>query len=167
MENIRKEFVEFCELIEERVKEFNFDFGTFPTDHTCYRAATKEEYEQYRDLFIENSVLYTKKYFHERDFHMFVLKEPLEYKGFKFHYLEFAQPGGSDTYATGFQHIEFLTKKKWEDLVDQNILDKYLFKSKNGEEYIKWEDKSALKLTDTPQVTHALLEDNSEIHLVK
>gem|GEM_PF-5161359 len=135
----------------------------FPLDHICYRVKTLDEYKEYKELFISQSRLYTEKFFHERHFHAFVLKEPLVYKSAKFYYLEFAEPGGSDSYERGFQHIEFLTNKHWEDMLTKDLLIKYLYESKNGERYIKYEDKIAIKITDTPQITYALLEDNSKI----
>lgn len=166
MYTLDSEFKIFIKDISERLAKLGLSFNSFPLDHICYRVSTKEEYLELKEYFITQSVLYTEKHFHDRQFHTFVLKKPLMYSNVTFHYLEFAEPGGSDDYKTGFQHFEFLTNKKWEDIVLPEVIKKFLFTSKHGEPYIKYEDKIAIKLTNTQQITHALLEDNSQIFLV-
>jgi hypothetical protein len=79
--------------------------------------------------------------------------------------IEFAQPGGSDQYENGFQHLEISTQKEFNDLCSNTDLVKQLyFEGKYGDEgYLKWEDKIVLKLKRTPLYFESLAEDNSVI----
>lgn len=162
-----KEFISFISDLESRLKHIDIVLEDYPVDHICYRAGSSVEYQALFNKFSELSILYTTKHFHERKFHLFVLKEPLKYKSISVPYLEFSQPGGSDNYDTGFQHLELHTNLKVEDLAKGNKLAKTLiFKGKYDDEaYLKWSDKTCLKVTRVPVVTKALLEDNPEIFL--
>ncbi len=167
LELFNQQYIEFVGDLAKRHSSIGLTFSSFPLDHVCYRADSLETYTQLFDFFKSQSVLYTTKLFHDRHFHAFVLRKPLEFGGAKFHYLEFAEPGGSDDYALGFQHFEFMTNKILSTVIPESKLTELLFKSKYGEEYLKWPDKIAVKFTAIPQITKALLEDNSEIVVKK
>lgn len=165
MEEIRKEFVVFMKDHESRLLKIGISLTDYPIDHACYRVSTLADFERLFKEFGKISVLYTTKIFHERKFCMFVLRQPLTYKSFSVSYLEFAQPGGSDDYDRGFQHIEFITNVKIGNISKQKKkISKLLFVTKRtDEEYLKWPDKVSLKVRSVPLVSQALLEDNPEI----
>lgn len=160
---INREYSVFINDLKQRLSDLNLTFQSFPLDHICYRANSQKDYDTYFEFFKSKSILYTDKIFHDRHFHTFVLNEPFNYAEVKFYYLEFAEPGGSDDYENGFQHFEFLTNQHLEDVVTKGKIERLIFKSKHGEEYLKWEDKISVKFIDTPQITKALLEDNPTI----
>lgn len=162
---IINEFNTFISDLEIRLKDIGVELEGYPVDHVCYRAGSFTEYQALFNKFRDESVLYTTKHFHERNFYLFVLKDPLKYKSISAAYLEFSQPGGSDNYTTGFQHLEFYTNLKVEDLVKRNkSAGALIYKGKYDDEaYLKWPDKVAVKLTKVPIITKSLLEDNPTI----
>jgi len=167
MKNIYQEFKQFSSQMEKKLSDLNLSLTDYPLDHVGYRAKTKEDYKELLNLFQDNSVLYTTKQHHGRAFHMFVLKEPLEFNEVSIPYIEFAEPGGSDSYERGFQHIEFLTNKTTEEIVThKSKLKDLLFEGKFGDEtYLKWPDKTAVKVTKLALTTKSLLDKEAKIML--
>jgi len=159
--------MQFATHLEKKLTALNLSFNDFPIDHVGYRAKTKKDFQNLFQLFQKASILYTTKQHHGRSFHMFVLKKPFEYNKVSIPYLEFAEPGGSDSYEKGFQHIELLTNKTIEEIVtNKTKLKDLLFEGKFGDEtYLKWPDKTALKVTKVPLITKSLLDDESKIIL--
>lgn len=165
--SLEEEFNRFITELESRLNKINIDLEDYLVDHVCYRVSSTSEYQVLFDMFREESVLYTTKHFHERKFHLFVLKDSLKHKSISVPYLEFSEPGGSDDYSTGFQHLEFHSNLAVMDLIKGNPAgEELLYISKHGdEEYLKWPDKICLKVTAVPIITKSLLEDNPEIFL--
>ena len=168
MREVRREFVSFMKDFDSRLSDLGIGLTEYPVDHVCYRVDTKQAFGEYFEIFKGASVLYTKKFFHGRNFLLFVLREPFSFKNISIAYLEFAEPGGSDDYNRGFQHLELHTNRNIREIVkDGKKLEELLFKGKHGdEEYLKWSDKIALKITSKPIITKSLLEDDPEIVLV-
>jgi predicted metalloenzyme YecM len=160
-----KEFKDFITTIDSRIDEIGLSLDTYPIDHAAYRITNSEEFKEVTDFLKGISVLYSEKHFHDRIFNIFALKEPLEYKDAKIQFLEISEPGGSDKYERGFQHIELLTNNDWSDTdVPQEIVDDLKTESKYGNEiYMKWPDKKVVKVTKKPIIVAALTEDNPEI----
>lgn len=165
MERIRKEFSGFVDDFKRRLNEVGIDLSDLPIDHVCYRVRDQNDYKKLFKKLSAASLFYTTKFFHERSFHLFVLRQPLTHQEVTTPYLEFSQPGGSDRYERGFQHLEFHTNLSIHDLIKRGPkAGSLLFLGKHdGEEYLKWPDKVALKLTRKPVITKALFEDNPEI----
>lgn len=168
MRKIRRQFGEFILALENKLSRLGLSLYDSPVDHVCYRAGSHQDFVRFLETFKQESVLSTKKFFHEREFYLFVLKKPLVHNGLTVPYLEFSEHGGSDTYKTGFQHIELHTNLSIHEIINGNpAAEKLLFVSKyDREEYFKWPDKVALKVTKTPIITKALLEDGAEIKLI-
>ncbi len=95
------------------------------------------------------------------------MKSPLTLGDIAISCIEFSEPGGSDSYTTGFQHIEIITKRNLSQISNkQGIIKEYLFKGKFGDEvYMKWPDKVSLKTTSTPLIMKALSAENTKIHI--
>lgn len=168
-QKILSEYQQFTDEMRIRIQKLGANLVDFPIDHVCYRAKTLEEHAQLLPLFTSMSVLYTRKFFHERYFYAFFLREPLNSAGLATYMLEFAQPGGSDSYETGFQHLEILTPLPYHKIfTKEQDLKELLFQGKYAEEesYLKWSDKKVLKLKRKPIAFESLAEDNSEIILV-
>lgn len=165
MKELRGKFIKFMSSMEHKLAGLGVSIFDYPIDHICYRVADLKRFQKISKSLKKASVLYTTKLFHERHFHLFVLKHALTYKGISINFIEFAEPGGSDSYNEGFQHIEFLTTKTLEGIVsDKNKLNTLLFEGKFGEEqYLKWPDKTALKLTPSSIAIKSMLEDNPTI----
>lgn len=168
LQDIYTLFPVFMADMVERLTPLGLTIDQYPLDHVCFRVFTLPEFEAYRDHLTSLSVLYTTKFFHDRYFHTFVLKNPLTYNSIATPYLEFSQPGGSDAYSTGFQHLEWHTNTPLQSLSSRpGELQKLIFTGKyDNETYLKWPDKICLKVTPTPVITKSLLENDSKINLV-
>ncbi len=169
MKELQGQFIKFMGNLEHKLAGLGVSLFDYPIDHICYRVADLGRFEVISKVLKKASVLHTTKFFHERYFHLFVLKKPLTYKSIAIHFIEFAEPGGSDLYSEGFQHIELLTTKPLTKIVrDKQKLKKLLFEDKYGEEqYLKWPDKSAVKLTPYSIIIKSMLEDDPIITLNK
>jgi len=170
MKNFTNQFESFMADLEGRVQHLGFSLTDYPIDHVAYRCATLSSFEELKKVFAENSVLHAEKFYHERTFCTFVLRKPLQYKDVRVHCLEFAQPGGSDAYDEGFQHIEFHTNKSFDNIVaDKTQIKDMWFTSKHdsSEVYLKWPDKVCIKITSVPILTKALTEDNPRIFVTQ
>lgn len=156
------------EEMNNRISLLGLDITKYPIDHVAFRVTNEEEYKRYHDEFASLSVAYTTKFFHDREFGCMFLRTPLVWKNTKVSFLEFAQPGGSDSYTLGFQHLEILTPMSYEELFPDNRYKELLFVPKyEGEEpYIKWSDKLVLKLKRTPIIVEAFTQENPTITIV-
>lgn len=169
MESVHIEFTKFMTDLESRLGKIGIKLNEFPIDHICYRVTNSKDFTKYFDIFKNASRLYTKKHFHDRYFCMFALKLPLTYLNIDIPYIEFSEPGGSDTYDTGFQHIEYHSNKSVKDVNPEGSgYEHLLFSNKYGDEiYLKWPDKVCVKFTKQTIATKSLLEDNPEIFVRK
>ena len=144
--DVALDFERFSKSIIERSSKLGIDLSSIPIDHICFRAMNSEDYVTFLEYFKSKSSVMLQRFHHERAFNIFILKTPLEIAGQNVSIIEYAQPGGSNEYTTGFQHIEIITLKSCEDFTkDENLLDRGAF---GDEPYIKWsEDNMALKVT--------------------
>ncbi len=164
MNQIRKEFTAFIEKLSKRFAKVGLDMNVFPVDHVCYRVEDLKQYKKYSEIFVQESMLYCRKIHHGREFQIFILRDPLKYNDIEIPCLEFSEPGGSDVYKRGFQHLEFLTNVSAEILVKSNSrLKAFIVESAFGDEsYFRWPDKIVLKLTSKPLIVKSLLEGKPE-----
>ena len=166
MDEIQAQFVAFMSDIYQRSLGIGVDLTRYPIDHTAFRVANAEDFQKYLEIFKANSILHTEKFFHERKFMCFALRQPLTWQDVSIYFIEFAEPGGSDTYETGFQHVEILTPVALEEIFSSPQAKELLFSGKFGEDqYIKWPDKMVLKLKRKPIIVESLTEDNPQIFL--
>ena len=165
MRDFQTEFEDFMKVLEGHSQSLPFAFSKFPIDHACYRMATQKDYKEICTEFEKLSSEIVNAPHHNRKFHIFVLREPITYKGTKVSCIEVSEPGGSDNYPTGFQHIEFLTNLDLQKVVAKNKdLEPFIFTGKFGDEvYLKWPDKLALKFTATPVLEKSQNKEGAEI----
>jgi predicted metalloenzyme YecM len=164
--NLQKEYEIFMEEMAKRSKLIGLDIDSFPIDHVCYRAKDIESFNIFLELFKSLSVIYTVKTYHERKFYTFFLKDALTYKNISSYVIEYSEPGGSDTYDNGFQHLELLTNKSYEDILDMGSKDvkDLVFEGKFGDErYLKWNDKKVIKVKSIPLYYISLSDEESDI----
>jgi predicted metalloenzyme YecM len=165
MRDFQTDYEAFMKVLEDHAASLPFSFSEYPIDHACYRMATQKDYEEICAEFKNLSSEIVNAPHHGRNFHIFVLSKPLTYKNTKVSCIEVSEPGGSDNYPTGFQHIEFLTKLDLQKAVTGNKnLEPFLFTGKFGDEiYLKWPDKLALKFTATPVLEKSKSKEDSEV----
>ncbi len=146
MKDYKQEFDSFIVDLDKRLDQIGIDLKQYIIDHVCYRAHDLADFESLKADFIQMSAVYTEVFYHERQFLLFLLKEPFVYNGASISCLEFAEPGGSDVYDTGFQHLEVLTPLAYEQLSGTpEKISPLVFQPKNGETYLKWGDKICFK----------------------
>lgn len=165
MHNFQSEYESFMGILEDHCKSLPFSFSEYPIDHVCYRMATQEDYQTICSEFEKLSLIISNAPHHGRKFHIFLLREPLIYKDTRVSCIEVSEPGGSDSYPTGFQHIEFHTKLDLQKVVTGNKeLEPFMVTGKFGDEtYLKWPDKLALKFTDIPVLEKSSRKEGAEI----
>ena len=167
MIDLKQEFLKFMSIIELKLKDIGISINSYSIDHVCFRVDNQKDFRLYTNKFKSLSKVYSMKILHDRKFYIFVLKIPLKYKGIEIPYIELSEPGGSDNYSLGFQHIEFHSNVNIKDLIkNRDKLDDLLYRSKKSNEvYLKWPDKITNKVTKKAIITKALLEDNPTIYL--
>ena len=147
--NLQQEFETFMSDFESKLTGVGLSLDKYPIDHICFRVSEIKNYEHFLKVFTKMSKLYASRIHNGRKFTIFLLKTPLTYKEFKINVLEYSEPGGSDNYDQGFQHIEFLSKDKMPKLEsDSSII--------SEDAYVKWPDKIVAKLTSEPILIHVL-----------
>jgi predicted metalloenzyme YecM len=161
----KQEFDTFISTIQKRFKKIGFSLSTYPIDHICYRITTQKEFEEITDFLKGSSTLFSEKVYNDRIFRIFLLKVPLIFEDVEIQVVEISQPGGSDTYQRGFQHIELLTNDSWHDTgLEDDVIEELATKSIYDDKiYLKWEDKIVVKATRKPVLVQALTEDDPEI----
>jgi uncharacterized protein len=115
-EKLEKEFRLFIDDLEKRLQKVGIDLSKYPVDHICYRVSSDNLFLEMGSVFKNLSLLYTKRIYHERTFYCFFLRKPFVYNSLSFWTVELSEPGGSDDYNEGFQHIEIITNIKLEEL---------------------------------------------------
>lgn len=165
MNDYQKQYADFVDKMLERCQPLGIDLSKYPIDHVCFRVKSSEEYHALLEDFVGLSVVYTTKQFHGRTFHAFLLKVPFSHRGVQSYTLEFSEPGGSDTYETGFQHLELASVQELEDLFTQlRQYPELFFEGKYEQEsYLKWQDKLVLKVNLIPMIYRSTAEDNPTI----
>ncbi len=165
MTDFQPQFEAFMKQLQLNAASLPFSFSEYPIDHACYRVATPEDYQNTLAAFEALSSVVVSAPHHERNFHILLLKNPLTHNDLSVSCIELSEPGGSDSYRTGFQHIEFHATKDLQQLVAGNTdLAPYFFIGKFGDEhYLKWPDKLALKFTATPVLIKSLSKEDAKI----
>lgn len=164
MTDFHSQFRTFINDLERRLLRIGINLEEYAIDHACFRVRTIEEFEKFREELKVISVVYSEAFHNERQFLIFILKRPLIYDNARIYTIEFAEPGGSDAYETGFQHIEILTNLELSQLSKKpQEVEKLLFHTKNGEVYIKWEDKVSCKTTNVSVFLKQITEDGGKV----
>lgn len=166
---IKQQYNKFIPDIQDRFQKISINLSDHLIDHVCYRAETKTDYQGLFVLLAKHSKLYSTRIHHQRNFHLFVINQPFKFDQQTIPYVEFSEPGGSDQYQTGFQHIELLTNQTWDSVSSQpKEIQELLTTSKFGdEEYLKWPDKIVVKITPIPLITKTLIGENTDIFVSK
>lgn len=161
--NILSEFQKFIVDYNQRLLDLGINLENHVLDHICYRVTNLNEYADIGKLFESISSLVIDKPHNGRNFKCYVLKEPFKFNGLEFFYVEFSEPGGSENYDLGFQHIEIVTKLDLDSLGSAAEIKKYKYSStKNVVSYLKWPDKLSFKTTPVPLITKMLTEEGSD-----
>lgn len=163
--DLQKEYELFATELIQRCNAVGIDLRKYPIDHVCYRAKNIEAYTQFYNELLSVSTLVTGKIFHNRKFHCFFLKEPLTCSSISSYLIEFSEPGGSDDYDNGFQHLEILSSLSWKELTtDNRKFEAFLLSGKHdGIQSLKWPDKLTVKLTRKPLYYAATAEEDPTI----
>lgn len=69
----------FLTLLEKRLLEQDIKINDFVIDNICFRCRNTADFEAYFIYRKEQSILHTQSFFHERNFYIFLLKQPITY----------------------------------------------------------------------------------------
>ena len=103
----------FYSDVIKQLQEKNISASLFPLSHLCFRVATMDAYETTHTSLKDISRSYSRHYFHQRPFSIFVLKKPLLFS--KLHIVELVElpsPKEDHPYPTGLEHIGFVLGNK-------------------------------------------------------
>jgi predicted metalloenzyme YecM len=156
--SLQQQFVDFMSVLESKLIDIDFDMAKYPMDHVCFRVSDLSSYERFLEDFTKLSSMYASRVHNGRKFTIFLLKSPIVYKELKAHILEYSEPGGSDEYEEGFQHIEFISNDTMPQLSSDSII------SENT--YIKWQDKTVIKFTSEPILNNVLTKGDVVINIM-
>lgn len=102
---------EFIDRVFDNLNRVGVDVSTYELDHIAYRAITTESYAMISKELSEFANKANSKVIRERAIDMYLLRDPLEYKGNKIKYLELMAPAVGDRFKEGLEHIEFFSKQ--------------------------------------------------------
>ena len=169
MDTFQNDFDKFLIDLFLRLEEIDFPTSSFSIDHVCYRVQDNSSYQKAVNNLIESSRIHISKTHHDRTFNLFFLKSPLVSNGREVFVIELSEPGGSDSYVDGFQHIEFHTYTDNIALLlpSSNVPEELLFSGKYGDEsYLKWSDKTSVKSTKRTLIETMLMDESSRIVII-
>lgn len=117
MENILGPITPFLDRIFQFLDQDGIDVSLYELDHVCYRVETKEEYERLKTQLQPLGELLTESLIGGRLIATFKLFEPIRYKKRKIWCLELPSPKAGSPYKEGYEHVEFVIDKPFDDFM--------------------------------------------------
>jgi predicted metalloenzyme YecM len=88
-------------------------------DHICYRVGSLEEYKTKKEELNSLGELLAESMVNGRLICTFKLKEAIVFNNRNISLIELPQPKNTFTYATGLEHVEFVTREPLQRIVDR------------------------------------------------
>ena len=109
----------FLNDLFSRLEDIDLDVKDYFLDHICYRVAGQEEYLSKKQDLLEHGNLLIESMVNGRMIATFKLHSPIVFKDRKIDVLELPAPKSQHAYTTGLEHVEFVTKKPLQSIVDR------------------------------------------------
>lgn len=113
------EVQKFLEKVFADLKAQSIDVGRFQMDHACFRVQTQKEYQDYKNQFLKIADLLIESPVNGRMISTLELKEPIYFEGRVLRVIELPSPKEGSSYATGFEHVEFVVDQSFEGIQSQ------------------------------------------------
>jgi len=119
IEKMYKQSQTFLTRVDLMLKEKKIDVSYIKPDHICFRVQSQSEYEQYKEYLVKNSTLLTEEIVNGRPICTFKFEQPFQFQEKPIYLLELPFPKSNNKYKTGFEHIEFVTKDSFSQIMTQ------------------------------------------------
>lgn len=107
----------FLDEIFKELQNDDIDVSNYQLDHICYRVSTNENYSILKKNFINESTLLAENIIWWREISTFKLHSPIKYKGREISVIEIPSPKLWSDYQDGFEHVEFVINKSFDDFM--------------------------------------------------
>lgn len=128
MESILGPITPFLDRIFHLLDQDGIDISPYELDHVCYRVETEEEYERLKTLLQPLGEMLTEPLIGGRYIATFKMIEPIQYKERKIWCLELPSPKTGSPYKEGYEHVEFVIDKPFEEFM--SLYSSLTFKTK-------------------------------------
>jgi len=88
-------------------------------DHICYRVETVEAYDTMKAFLAKNGEELTESIIGGRPIVTFLLNDPIVYKNRTINCLELPAPKNGSFYKEGYEHVEFVIKESFSEIIDR------------------------------------------------
>lgn len=112
--------IAFLEDLFSKLEEIDLDVESYELDHICYRVQSMDEYKIKKSELAHFGELLIESMVNGRLISTFKFHEPIVFRKRKIYLIELPAPKANHSYASGLEHVEFVTK-----LPLQKIVDKY------------------------------------------
>lgn len=109
----------FLDSFFEQISQSKLDVSNLILDHIAYQAATSQEYDQLKPLFIDLGKPVHEEIISDRRVSVFKLHKPMQYKNYAFSALELIEPKENQVCQSGYQHAEFIAEKPFEEYMQE------------------------------------------------
>lgn len=109
----------FLTKVELLLKQKQIVTDYIKPDHICFRVNTDAEYKAYKTFLDAEGVLLTEEIVNGRPICTFKVETPYLFQKQSINLIELPYPKANNKYATGFEHIEFVTKDSFSKIKAQ------------------------------------------------
>ena len=109
----------FLSDLFDKLDDIGLDVEPFFLDHICYRVASLAEYETKKEQLKEHGKILIESMVNGRMIATFKLHTPILFRNRKIDVLELPAPKPNHAYASGLEHVEFVTKKPLQSVVER------------------------------------------------
>ena len=109
----------FLDQLFRLIDRFEIDYSSYTIDHICFRTASVDEYQRLKESLSAVHELLIESPVGGWRIATYRLAQPIKYKEWSIPLLELPEPKAGSQYQSGFEHIEFVIEKSFEELSSQ------------------------------------------------
>lgn len=119
-QTIHSQALQFLEKIYSKIQTNHIELlPHWIIDHLCYRVETIEEYQDYKNLFLQIAKCLVESEVNGRMIATFKLNRPIRFKSYVIDVIEVPAPKKGKLVNTGFEHIEVVCDISFEEIMKQ------------------------------------------------
>lgn len=109
----------FLNKLFSLIEDSGMNVDEFYLDHICYRVGSESEYQEKKIQLLNHGKMLIESMVNGRLIATYKLHSPISYKGRLIDVVELPAPKPGHSYASGLEHVEFVSKKPLQSIVDQ------------------------------------------------
>ena len=109
----------FLEKLFGMIEDIDLNVEKYFLDHICFRVASLEEYHEKKAELLHHGEMLVESMVNGRMIATFKLHSPIVYKNRKIELIELPAPKPGHSYASGLEHVEFVTKEPLHKIVER------------------------------------------------